>query len=145
MNILMLSWEYPPRIIGGISRVVKELSNKLQANGHKVTVITYREENMPYFEVEKNGVKVHRVDNYMIRPNGFIDWIMQLNFNMITKVNQLIMSGEKFDVIHSHDWLTAYSAKTLKESYNIPLVATIHATEAGRNRKNSNRNAKIYK
>ena len=130
MNILRLSWEYPPRIIGGISRVVKELSNKLQANGHKVTVVTYREENMPYFEVEENGVKVHRVDNYMIRPNGFIDWIMQLNFNMITKVNQLIMEGENFDVIHSHDWLTAYSAKTLKESYNIPLVATIHATEA---------------
>ena len=39
----------------------------------------------------------------------------------------------KFDVIHAHDWLVAYAAKTLKDSYNIPLVATIHATEAGRN------------
>ncbi len=35
-----------------------------------------------------------------------------------------------FDVIHAHDWLVAYSAKTLKNSYNIPIVATIHATRS---------------
>ena len=39
----------------------------------------------------------------------------------------------KFDVIHAHDWLTAYSAKTLKGMYQTPIVSTIHATEAGRN------------
>ena len=58
---------------------------------------------------------------------------MQLNFNMITKVNELIADGQKFDVVHAHDWLTTFSAKTIKNSYNIPLVSTIHATEAGRN------------
>ncbi|MDK2811336.1 MAG: hypothetical protein PWR27_2045, partial [Petroclostridium sp.] len=25
MRVLMLSWEYPPRIVGGISRVVHDL------------------------------------------------------------------------------------------------------------------------
>lgn len=133
MKVLMLSWEYPPRVVGGIARVVKELSEKLQLEGQDVTVVTYKEGDTPYFEVEETGVKVYRVDNYMIRPNNFIDWIMQLNFNLITEVNKLIQSGETFDVIHAHDWLTAYAAKTLKESYNIPLVSTIHATEAGRN------------
>ena len=133
MKVLMLSWEYPPRVVGGIARVVKELSEKLQLEGQDVTVVTYKEGDTPYFEVEETGVKVYRVDNYMIRPNNFIDWIMQLNFNLITEVNKLIQSGETFDVIHAHDWLTAYAAKTLKESYNISLVSTIHATEAGRN------------
>lgn len=133
MKVLMLSWEYPPRVVGGIARVVKELSEKLQLEGQDVTVVTYKEGDTPYFEVEETGIKVYRVDNYMIRPNNFIDWIMQLNFNLITEVNKLIQSGETFDVIHAHDWLTAYAAKTLKESYNIPLVSTIHATEAGRN------------
>ena len=133
MKVLMLSWEYPPRVVGGIARVVKELSEKLQLEGQDVTVVTYKEGDTPYFEVEETGVKVYRVDNYMIRPNNFIDWIMQLNFNLITEVNKLIQSGETFDVIHAHDWLTAYAAKTLKESYNIPLVSTIHATESGRN------------
>ena len=40
MKILMLSWEYPPRVVGGISKVVYDLSHKLTDNGHEVTVIT---------------------------------------------------------------------------------------------------------
>ena len=43
------------------------------------------------------------------------------------------LKGEKFDVIHAHDWLVAYAAKSIKESTKIPLIATIHATESGRN------------
>lgn len=133
MKILMLTWEYPPRVVGGISKVVYDLSHKMVKEGNEVTVVTYKEgDNVKYYENDK-GVEVYRVDNYMIRPNNFIDWIMQLNFNMITKVNEIINKNGKFDVIHAHDWLVAYSAKSIKESYNIPLISTIHATESGRN------------
>ena len=132
MKILMLTWEYPPRVVGGISRVVYDISKTLLKDGHDVTVVTYRDGNAPYFEDDK-GVKVYRVDNYMINPNNFIDWVMQLNFCMVSKVNEIISEQGGFDVIHAHDWLVAYSAKTIKNSYNIPIVSTIHATEAGRN------------
>ena len=128
----MLTWEYPPRIVGGIARVVHDLSKRLIKDGHDVTVVTYREGNSPYYELDK-GVKVYRVDNFMIKSNNFIDWVMQLNFNMIAKVGEIIAKEGNFDVIHAHDWLTAYAAKTLKQAYNITLVSTIHATEAGRN------------
>ena len=133
MKILMLTWEYPPRVVGGISKVVYDLSHKMVKEGNEVTVVTYRDgDNVKYYENDK-GVEVYRVDNYMIRPNNFIDWIMQLNFNMITKTNEIINKNGKFDVIHAHDWLVACSAKSIKESYNIPLISTIHATESGRN------------
>nr|MBB1522154.1 glycosyltransferase family 4 protein [Clostridiales bacterium] len=133
MKILMLTWEYPPRVVGGISKVVYDLSHKMVKEGNEVTVVTYKDgDNVKYYENDK-GVEVYRVDNYMIRPNNFIDWIMQLNFNIITKANEIINKNGKFDVIHAHDWLVAYSAKSIKESYNIPLISTIHATESGRN------------
>ena len=132
MKILMLTWEYPPRVVGGISRVVYDLSHRLIKDGHEVTVVTYRDGEVPYYEDDK-GVKVHRVDNYMIQPNNFIDWILQLNFNMVERASQIIAEQGKFDVIHAHDWLVANAAKTLKHSFDIPIVATIHATEAGRN------------
>ncbi len=132
MRILMLTWEYPPRIVGGIARVVNDLSKRLIKDGHEVTVVTYKEGNVPYYELDK-GVKVYRVDNFMINATNFIDWIMQLNFNMIAKASEIIQKEGKFDVIHAHDWLVAYAAKTLKQSFDIPLVSTIHATEAGRN------------
>ena len=133
MQILMLTWEYPPRVVGGISRVVYDLSHRLIKDGHEVTVVTYRDNaDVPEYENDK-GVNVYRVDNYMIHPNNFIDWIMQLNFNMLSKATEIINKEGGFDVIHAHDWLVTYAAKSLKNAYDIPIVATIHATEAGRN------------
>ncbi|MDO4392086.1 MAG: glycosyltransferase family 4 protein [Clostridium sp.] len=133
MKILMLTWEYPPRIVGGIARVVHDLSKRLIKDGHEVTVVTYRDNaGVPEYENDK-GVNVYRVDNYMIHPNNFIDWIMQLNFNLIAKATEIINKEGGFDVIHAHDWLVTYAAKSLKNAYDIPIVATIHATEAGRN------------
>ena len=133
MKILMLTWEYPPRIVGGIARVVHDLSKRLIKDGHEVTVVTYRDNaDVPEYEHDK-GVNVYRVDNYMIHPNNFIDWIMQLNFNMLSKATEIINKEGGFDVIHAHDWLVTYAAKSLKNAYDIPIVATIHATEAGRN------------
>ena len=133
MKILMLTWEYPPRIVGGIARVVHDLSKRLIKDGHEVTVVTYRDNtDVPSYENDK-GVNVYRVDNYMIHPNNFIDWIMQLNFNMLSKATEIINKEGDFDVIHAHDWLVTYAAKSLKNAYDIPIVATIHATEAGRN------------
>ena len=133
MKILMLTWEYPPRIVGGIARVVHDLSKRLIKDGHELTVVTYRDNaDVPEYENDK-GVNVYRVDNYMIHPNNFIDWIMQLNFNMLSKATEIINKEGGFDVIHAHDWLVTYAAKSLKNAYDIPIVATIHATEAGRN------------
>ena len=50
MKILMLTWEYPPRVVGGIARVVNDLSRTLHKDGHDVSVITYRDGDAPYFE-----------------------------------------------------------------------------------------------
>ena len=132
MKILLLTWEYPPRIVGGIARVVHDLSKRLIKDGHEVTVVTYKDGDVPYYENDK-GVDVYRVDNYMIHPNNFIDWILQLNFNLVAKATEIMNKNGKFDVIHAHDWLVANAAKTLKNSFDIPVVSTIHATESGRN------------
>lgn len=133
MRIMMLSWEYPPRIVGGIARVVHDLSHNFAKQGHEVHVITYQEGDAKEFE--KDGdVFVHRVANYPINANNLIDWVMQLNFCMLEKASAVIKQYGKFDVVHAHDWLVAYAARTLKKSYNLPLVATIHATESGRNK-----------
>ena len=34
MKILMLTWEYPPRVVGGISKVVYDLSHKMVKEGN---------------------------------------------------------------------------------------------------------------
>lgn len=132
MRILMLTWEYPPRIVGGISRVVYDLAQKLGENGSEVHVVTCWEPGSKEIEKDKN-VYVHRVHTSDIPANNFIDWVLQLNYALIEHSTRLFNQLGTFDLIHAHDWIVAFAAKTLKHSYTIPMVATIHATEYGRN------------
>jgi len=127
MKILMLSWEYPPKNIGGLSNHVHNLSK-----GHEIHVVTC-EEGVSPVEENDEGIIVHRVTPYKIDTEDFTKWIMHLNFSMIEECIRIIRKIGKVDIIHAHDWLSAYSAKTLKWAFSIPMVSTIHATEEGRN------------
>lgn len=131
MKILMLSWEYPPRIIGGISRVVYDLAQNLGKYGDEVHVLTCWEPGTKEFEID-DFVTVHRVHVYNNASASFVEWVMQLNFAMLEYAIKLA-ENNKFDIIHGHDWLVAYAARVLRKSYSIPLITTIHATEYGRN------------
>ncbi len=133
MRILMISWEYPPKNVGGLSNHVYYLCQALKNKGHEIHVITCEEGTSPV-EENDNGVFVHRVSPYKIDTDDFTKWVMQLNFSIIEEATRLVINTGKFDLIHAHDWLSAFSAKTLKWSFKIPMVCTIHATEYGRNR-----------
>ena len=60
MNILMLTWEYPPRIVGGLARHAEEISEALVQNWDQVDVITAAHKDAPEYEVRK-GVHINRV------------------------------------------------------------------------------------
>ena len=132
MRVLMLSWEYPPRIVGGISRVVHDLAQKLGEKGNEIHVVTCWEQNTKEVEKDEN-VYVHRVHTLDVNSYNFIDWALHLNFAIIEHSIKLINETGRFDIIHAHDWIVAYAARTIKYSYHVPLVSTMHATESGRN------------
>lgn len=132
MKILTFSPEYPPLQIGGLARHVKPLAESLVQEGHEVTVITQMATGAAMEEV-KNGVKILRVDPLFINATDFASHILQINFEMVQAAGRLILDGERFDLIHSHDWLVILAARTLKHMLKIPLILTIHATEHGRN------------
>ncbi len=133
MRILMLAWEFPPRVIGGLSRHVFELSRALVAGGYEVKVITCGEENIAEREIV-DGIGVWRVQPYPgNEERGFIDWVQRLNFALLEKGVAITNSYGGFDIIHAHDWLVTFAARALKHIYTTPLLATIHATEHGRN------------
>ncbi len=128
----MLSWEYPPKVVGGIARHVHDLAIALVKHGMEIDVVTCGAQGAPEFEVDE-GVNVHRINmNNPIAPD-FLTWVLQLNLNLVEESIRLGVNGNKFDLIHAHDWLVAYAGKNLKHSQHIPLISTIHATEYGRN------------
>ncbi|WP_084295475.1 glycosyltransferase family 4 protein [Desulfitibacter alkalitolerans] len=131
MKILMLSWEYPPQSVGGLARHVKDLSLALGELVNEVHILTRGAEEASFYE-ENQGIHIHRVYSLPLQTPDFMHWVSQLNFALIEKGIEILQNNE-FDIIHGHDWLVAYAARVLKHSYKLPLVATIHATEAGRN------------
>jgi len=131
LRILMLSWEFPPLVVGGLSRHVYDLSKALAKAGHAVTVITTYVEDYPSYEVLE-GVEVYRVKDSQTHANDFLDWVGSLNMSLADEVVE-ITRHQDFDIIHAHDWLVAVAAISLKETLKKPLIATIHATEYGRN------------
>lgn len=131
---MMLSWEYPPRIVGGISPHVFDLSEKLASKGVEVHVITKSTPLASDEEIEPSGVHVHRV-HLADKPNDFIHEIQLLNQATDRRVRKLLEDwrpGGAPTLFHAHDWLSLDSARNLKYEYNLPLVATLHATEWGR-------------
>ena len=132
MKIIMLSWEFPPRIVGGISPHVYNLSFELAKQGADVCVITCDFPGAPDFE-EIGGVHVYRVDSYRFPVPDFASWVFMMNTNLKAFAAEIIGSGkEGVDIIHAHDWLVADAAIGLKHVFRRPLVATIHSTEHGR-------------
>ncbi len=129
MKILVLSWEFPPRIVGGIARHVAELYPELVKLGHEVHLITAEFGQASMYEVVE-GVKVHRVP--VGHSNDFFHWVVNLNLSMGEHGGKLILEEGAFDLIHAHDWLVGDAAIALKHNFKIPLIATIHATEYGR-------------
>ncbi|MCJ7653167.1 MAG: glycosyltransferase family 4 protein [Actinobacteria bacterium] len=133
MRVLILSWEYPPRIIGGLGRHVYHLSTALASQGIKVHVVTKDHPGAPEYE-ESEGVHIYRVVNYPpdITQEDWVPWTLQFNVALLEKAVALINDIKNINVIHAHDWLVGHAAASLKHAYRIPLVATIHATEYGR-------------
>ena len=126
----MLTWEFPPRIIGGIATHVYHLSRALVEKGTSVHVITCDFPKAPAEEIV-DGVLVSRVDSGRVPQSNFHLWVYHLNSQLIERGKE-VLEEERFDVLHAHDWLVGRAAIELKTRNNLPLVTTIHATEMGR-------------
>jgi glycogen(starch) synthase len=131
-RVLILSWEYPPLIEGGLARHVRKLAENLVQRGVEVHVLTRGHEESPP-EQELRGVNVHRVREPE-RPSElgeFVTWVEHMNADMLAAGVEL---GDRydFDVVHGHDWLVAVAGDHLARRFRCPFAVTIHATEYGR-------------
>ncbi len=140
MKILMVSWEYPPVIIGGLGRHVYQLATALAADGHEVVVLARRPSGTdpsthPTTDEVHEGVRViaaaqdpHEFDF----GRDMMAWTMAMGHAMIRAGLTLQAKGWQPDIVHAHDWLVAHPAIALAEFFDVPMVSTVHATEAGR-------------
>jgi glycogen(starch) synthase len=142
MRVLMLSWEYPPHIVGGVGTHVSALVPALARRGVEITVITPRWVGGVAESIIAPKAKICRVEPALPTFGDYYEDAHRTNLNLESFANTFWSEkGDTegqgragFDLIHAHDWLVALAAIALKNVHKAPLLATIHATERGRGR-----------
>lgn len=127
----MLSWEYPPLVVGGIAAHVDGLARAMQRAGHEVVVCSLHHPDEPDDAVV-DGVRVLRADPALpwLPDDDLVARMASANHQLVQLVAKL--GPWRPEVVHAHDWLVAWAGDSLKTLLGVPLVATIHATERGR-------------
>ncbi|TWS26165.1 glycosyltransferase family 4 protein [Tsukamurella sputi] len=157
MRVLLVSWEYPPVVVGGLGRHVHHLALQLRDQGHEVVVVSRQPtgtdpRSHPTSDSVVDGIRVIMAAEDPLALDFGTDmmpWVLSMGHSMLRAGLRLAgynpTAGEDAlhgagsvgrpwvpDVVHAHDWLAAHAAVGLAEAFDAPLVATIHATEAGR-------------
>jgi glycogen(starch) synthase len=136
-RVLILSWEYPPVIEGGLARHVRKLAEALARQGVAVDVLTRGVEHGSNIELagpeEMGGVNVYRVrePGWPRDLDRFVAWVAQMNDDMLA-AGEALAHTRSYDLVHGHDWLVAQASAGLADRLAVPYVTTIHATEHGR-------------
>lgn len=130
----MLTWEFPPHVVGGISTHVDGLASALVRGGHEVVVCTLLPNGSGEDDADEvvRGIRVLRADTALpwLPADDLVARMATANHHLVRICARL--GSWRPDVVHAHDWLTAWAGDTLKTLWSVPLVATVHATERGR-------------
>ena len=156
MNIALFTWEYPPKIMGGLGTYTYELTRQLVKMEQNISVFTMNDGTLKTREL-MNGIEVHRpklIDISDMLPEAVVEEIKRsgvgikpfsdvMLYNLLVSskiVNDLIpLEKKQFDVLSVHDWLSSMAGIVLRKSTNIPMVFHLHSTEKGRSLGNGSR------
>jgi glycosyltransferase involved in cell wall biosynthesis len=129
MRIIILSWEYPPRVVGKLSEYVKALSTQLASKKIDVNVVTY-DDLLTGLDQEPTGVKTFRVSNPVRTHIGVLTWVLTLNQEIErAAANVYYQANKQVDAIDTYDWHFIPAAVTLKNGLDIPFVFSVESLE----------------
>ncbi|MGQ8336286.1 glycosyltransferase [Sunxiuqinia sp. A32] len=167
-KILILMWEFPPKVEGGTWSALHNLIEELRNKGKDITVIIPWSVDAYDFFVFGNEVKIIPVGNsdksksdlsdevytpyssyvspYTSSPHlqhlyskGNIELFDRINKFRNDTIGAIQELKIEFDIIYSHDWITFETGFLLKDEFNKPLICHFHSTEYDRQEKSSKR------
>jgi 1,4-alpha-glucan branching enzyme len=129
MQVIIFSWEYPPRIVGQLATYVKNLAVHLVKNQTKTCVITYDDYVTGEYD-EPEGTKTVRVMNPVRTHIGVLTWVLTLNQEVERAAANIYYSTNKqVDIIDAQDWHFIPAAVTLKKGLGIPFIYSVESLE----------------
>jgi glycogen(starch) synthase len=131
VRILLVTWEFPPETVGGVGAHVDGLSKSLAKDGHEVCIFTLAAPGIVEDQILA-GVRIIRADIDLpwLPENDAVGFVSSGNHHITALLAQL--DDWRPDVVHAHDWRSAWAGHTLATLCAVPLVTTFHSTARGR-------------
>jgi len=137
LRVIIFTWEFPPRIVGELSRYVNRLAVELVRRKIDTHVVTYHDSWTGYHE-GIDGVKAYRVSNPIMAQVNIITWDLTLNEEIErTAASIYYTTKRQVDLIDAHDWHFIPAAVNLKKALHIPFIFSVDSLEDHRSRGSS--------
>lgn len=140
MKVAMIGWEYPPFKAGGLATHCYGLTRSLSDKNTKVYFFMPKikhktssdKKNLEIIEVGETEIFPYDRPNDKALAGMFFEAVHRYNTLVATRVKASAKAQGKFNLIHSHDWLTMEAATKLRDEMGVPWVLSIHSTEYDR-------------
>lgn len=155
MRVLVLGWEYPPAVAGGLGVACRGLTTALADRGHRVVLATPRLEGAPDPEPHPGVTRIAiaatvegdarpgralPLDPYATdderaastergaATQRLYGRDLRVAVDRYTRAAVDALAETEFDVIHAHDWMTVGAALRLRFQRKRPFVFHVHST-----------------
>jgi hypothetical protein len=129
-RVLVLTPEYPPRIIGDVSTNAHLVSKGMADEGILTSVVTF--DDWRPGEMVEEGIRVSRIASPIKTFYSILTWTPLVTPEFV-RASSNIIRGEGVDLVLSFEWLTGLSAMTISTVHDLPLVCAFHSVESQRN------------
>lgn len=120
---------------GGLNVYVREISRELAAGGVQVDIFTRRQEDHTADVVElAPGARVIHLETGPRRAVDKYDVLDYLPEFACGVQRFRLLTGQPYDLLHAHYWLSMGPARQLQERWQVPLVAQFHTLAQLKNR-----------
>lgn len=128
MNILVLNYEYPP-IGGGGGSVCKDICELLAEKGHKISVVTMRYKELPFYE-RVNGVDIYRVNCWRKAQSVCHPWEQLTYIFSACKFLKKHLKTYSYELCHVHFIIpTGVIGLWLKKKFKLKYIITAHGSD----------------
>lgn len=142
IRVLMIGWEFPPFVAGGLGVACEGLVGGLRERGADIVLLLPgrrppRGKRRPSTSsaAGSRGLRIVSVGT-PLRPyeetGGLYGEQLLDEVSRLASVARIVAAEERFDVIHAHDWMTFPAAVAARDASGRPFVAHVHATEYAR-------------
>ena len=126
--ILHITWEYPPFVVGALSKYLSEIIPAIAARYRTVLVVRGDADGM----FESDGIKVYKVGSSVRTHPHILVYAHLLNLDLLRGAANALHENGGALLIHSHDWISSIASFYISSYIGCPLFISVYTTEITR-------------